>query len=46
MKGKTFTAVLLGVTLLCIVLTFIHVIYAYDAYNHCSIIKFIAEELW
>ncbi len=46
MKSKTFATVLLTVMLICVALTVIHVIYAYNAYNHCSIIYFIAKELW
>ncbi len=46
MKQKTFAAVILTVTALCVIFTLLHVIYAYNAYNHCSIIYFIAKELW
>jgi len=46
MKTRTFLillSVLLGV---CLALTLLHLIYAVYAYQHCSIIYFIAKELW
>lgn len=46
MKDQTFRRVLLCVIALCLVLTAAHVVYAVHAYQHCSIIEFIAEELW
>lgn len=46
MNRKAFS-VLLGVVLsLCIILTVAHVAYVVYAYNHSSIIYFIAKELW
>jgi hypothetical protein len=30
----------------CVVLTAAHLAYAVYAYQHCSIIEFIARELW
>ncbi|MBQ7385666.1 MAG: hypothetical protein IJW04_04055 [Ruminococcus sp.] len=46
MKIKIFYTVLLAVTVLCVLLTIAHVIYAVYAYQHSSIIQFIAKELW
>ncbi|MBQ8184348.1 MAG: hypothetical protein IJ036_01020 [Lachnospiraceae bacterium] len=46
MKNRTFTTVLLAIIGMCLVLTIAHLIYALYAYQHCSIIYFIAKELW
>ena len=46
MKRKTFLILLIAVCVICIVLTIAHFAYAVYAYNHCSIIYFIAKELW
>lgn len=46
MKAKTFYWVLIIVAALCVALTIAHVIYAVYAYQHGSIIQFIAKELW
>ena len=46
MKQRTFTAVLAAVVGIGIVLTFAHFAYVVYAYQHCSIIEFIAKELW
>ena len=46
MGEKTFTRVLIGVITLCLVLTIAHFLWAVYAYQHCSIIQFIAKELW
>lgn len=46
MKEKTFRRLLLIVMLLCITLTALHFAYDVYAYRHCSIIYFIAKELW
>ena len=46
MKKKTYYNILIAVVAICIVLTIAHLIYAIDAYQHCSIIYFIAKELW
>ena len=46
MKPRTFRLVfglLLG---LCLLLTAAHFVYAVYAYEHASIIQFIARELW
>lgn len=46
MKERTFWIVLLVVTGICLTLTIAHFIYAVYAYQHCSIIEYIAKELW
>lgn len=46
MKSRTFLAVLLGVVGVCVLLTVLHLVYAVYAYQHGSIIQFIAQELW
>ena len=46
MKDTTFTKVLIAVVAVCLLLTVAHVCYAVYAYQHASIIQFIAKELW
>ena len=46
MKDTTFNILLLAVLAICIILTLAHLAYAVYAYQHCSIIEFIARELW
>jgi hypothetical protein len=46
MKDRTFLIVLMAVLAVCVVLTVAHLAYAVYAYQHCSIIEFIARELW
>ena len=46
MEEKKFHRMLLVVTGLCILLTAAHLAWAVWAYGHCSIITFIAKELW
>lgn len=46
MKSKVFYGVLIAVVSVCLILTVAHLIYAVNAYQHCSIIYFIAKELW
>jgi len=46
MKDHTFTVLLLTLVGFCLALTVAHLIYAVWAYQHCSIIYFIAKELW
>ena len=46
MKEKTFYWVLAAVVALCVLATVAHICYAAYAYQHCSIIQFIAKELW
>ena len=46
MKEKTFYRVLLIVLIVCICVTVAHFAYDVYAYRHCSIIYFIAKELW
>jgi hypothetical protein len=46
MKERTFRILLFSVLGLCSALTLAHFAYAIYAYQHCSIIEFIAKELW
>lgn len=46
MKEKTFRCLILCVLILGIMGTVFHLLYAADAYERCSIIRFIAEEPW
>ena len=46
MKDVVFRRVLLTLTALCCLLTAAHLAYAVYAYAHCSIIAFIAGEIW
>ncbi len=46
MTERTFTKILIAVIAVCLVLTVAHLIYDIYAYQHCSIIYFIAKELW
>lgn len=46
MTQRTYTKILIAVTAVCLVLTAAHFIYDIYAYQHCSIIYFIAKELW
>nr|MBQ4320472.1 hypothetical protein [Clostridia bacterium] len=46
MKDRIFIIVLITIVALCLILTAAHMIWAVDAYRHCSIIYFIAKELW
>lgn len=46
MKDRSFLWVFAAVCILCAVLTAAHLAYAVYAYQHCSIIEFIAKELW
>ncbi len=46
MKMHTFTIIMLVVIGICLLLTVTHLIYAIYAYQHCSIIYFIAKEWW
>lgn len=46
MREKTFTALFLALVLLCVLVTAAHLAYAVWAYQHSSIIYFIAKELW
>ena len=46
MKNRTFEIILFVVLGICVALTIAHLIYAIYAYNHCSIIYFIAKEWW
>ncbi len=46
MSDKLFLRLLAAVLGVCLVGTAAHLIYAVDAYQHCSIIYFIGKELW
>ena len=46
MKDRTFLTALITLVTLCLLLTIGHLIYAIYAYQHGSIIEFIARELW
>ena len=46
MSNKTFHILLYTVLALCLAVTLVHLIYDVYAYQHSSIIYFIAEELW
>ena len=46
MRERTFYIILFAVIGVCLALTLAHFIYAVYAYQHCSIIYFIAKELW
>ena len=46
MKTNRFQNIMIVVIALCLLLTVAHVIYAVYAYQHSSIIYFIAKELW
>ena len=46
MKKKTFNFVFALIFSLCVIATVAHAVYAVYAYEHCSIIEFIAGELW
>ena len=43
MKQKTYFNILVTVVVVCLILTIAHLIYAIYAYQHCSIIYFIAK---
>lgn len=46
MTNRTFTRLLIAVIGIGLALTIAHLVYAVYAYQHCSIIYFIAKELW
>ena len=46
MSDKIFIKLLIAILAVCLIATIVHLIYAIDAYQHCSIIQFIAKELW
>ena len=46
MKDRTFFVILFTVLGACVLLTLAHFAYAIYAYQHCSIIEFLARELW
>ena len=46
MKPRTFSILFYGLVGLLLLLTVGHLIYAWHAYQHASIIQFIAREVW
>lgn len=46
MTDHTFFRVFIAVLAVCLLATAAHAVYAIDAYQRCSIIYFIGEELW
>ena len=46
MKPKTFRLILACVICAGLLLTAAHIVYAWHAYRHASIIQFIAGEIW
>lgn len=46
MRDSVFYRLLAAVVCLCIMATLAHFVYVIYAYQHCSIIEFIAGELW
>ena len=46
MRERTFSVLLLALTAVGVVLTAAHLAYIIEAYGQCSIIYFIAKELW
>ena len=46
MNNKLFIRLLIAVLAVCLIATITHLVYAIDAYQQCSIIYFIGEELW
>ena len=46
MEDKRFLKVLIIVSILAILLTLSHCIYAYRAYENSSIIHLISQEIW
>ncbi len=46
MTDRVYYRILIAVTVICALLTLAHLAYAVYAYRHCSIIYFIAKELW
>lgn len=46
MNDRTFLKILISLIGVCLLLTVAHLIWAVWAYQHSSIIQFIAKELW
>lgn len=46
MTDKVAMKLTVGILTICMLLTIVHVVYINYAYEHCSIIQFIARELW
>ena len=46
MNDQLFYKILIGLVIACALATLAHLAWAVYAYQHCSIIAFIAGELW
>lgn len=46
MKERTFILLLAAVLAVCVLLSVLHAVYIYGAYEHASIIQFVAKEMW
>lgn len=46
MSSKAMKIIIISVLAACVAVTAAHLIYAYNAYQHCSIIYYISKELW
>lgn len=46
MKNRAFLIVFTAIIAVCALVTAAHIIYAYNAYENCSIIYFVGKELW
>ena len=46
MTDSVFIRIFIAVLAVCLLATAAHAIYAIEAYQRCSIIYFIGEELW
>ncbi|MBQ8642810.1 MAG: hypothetical protein IJ480_11410 [Clostridia bacterium] len=46
MSDRFFLRLLFAVLAVCLLATLAHLLYTFWAYQHCSIIYFIAKELW
>ena len=46
MKDSTYIKLLFLAVGICLILTLVHFAYIVYAYQHCSIIEFVAKELW
>ena len=46
MKPKTFAIILFAVLIVGIAVTTFHLIHAVNAYQHASVVEFIAREIW
>ena len=46
MRESVFFRILTALLVICVLATAAHIAYAADAYQRCSIIYFVGEELW